>query len=251
MNVSKGLFLIAATIPSLAYAIPVLQVGAPNSTYVLTSNFPTETDTAISSSSTLLVGGVYRNGVVSLGGGLWSDFGWSSRDSFPLNFNGRGAILVAAVPQNSSGTLTVNGFMPFFTSGESMFPNNHDPIKSSISDFMYFDIGTFNNNELVTNFTEDEGTSIGEVKELLISTTGLPWVHFDVMAIETTNTKRGLLGTLVNNPGSHDATWKKPEETIHGVPSPGSPLLLGLGLFLISLGSIMKKTNPMEVKRKK
>ena len=238
-----------------AYAVPVLQVGAPGApgegvyaNYVANSSAPTETDSAITSGNNILVGGTYAsssqlllggqyNGSAGLGQSwaavLQAQFGGALSNY--AAFNGKGAILVAAVPNGVSGALTVNGLNPFFTSATSLFPNNHDPVKDATSDFLFFDIGNFAKNAAaVPNFADETGAVTGEVKNLLIATSGFQWIHFDVMALATKNrvsSTTGLLKTaLVVNPASHDASWKKPN-TPFGVPEPATPLLLGLGLM--------------------
>lgn len=260
----KSIFPLALVLSALfgwvanAYAVPTLQIGAPAGAgdlgmyadYDPSSSSPTETDTAITLGNKLLVGGAYSNELLvggqyigSQGTGLdWAtvlsaEFGGSSSDYSV--FNGKGAILVASIPGGSTGGLTINGMTPFFTSPTSLFPNKHDPVKSATSDFLFFDIGNFaKNSPAVPNFAGDEAagplSSVGEIKNLLIATSGFQWIHFDVMALATydkKDKKTGLLDTsLVFNPGSKDVTWKDPAFSPFGVPEPATSLLLGLGL---------------------
>lgn len=243
-----------------AYAVPTLQIGAPAGTgdsglyadYDAASSSPAETNTAITLGDQLLVGGAYANSTELLLGGqyigsqgagldwatvLSAQFGGSSSDYSV--FNGKGAILVASIPGGSMGGLTINGMAPFFTSPTSLFPNDHDPVKSATSDFLFFDIGNFaKNTPAIPNFVDElpgSASSMGEIKNLLIATSGFQWIHFDVMALATYNkkdSKTGLLKTgLVFNPGSKDVTWKDPGPSTFGVPEPATPLLLGLGLM--------------------
>lgn len=243
-----------------AYAVPTLQVGAPAGAgdsglyadYDASSSSPTETNTAITLGNQLLVGGAYANSTELLLGGqyigsqgagldwatvLSATFGGAS-SSYSV-FNGKGAILVASIPGGSTGSLTINGMAPFFTSPTSLFPNNHDPAKSATSDFLFFDIGNFaKNTPAIPNFVDElpgSASSMGEIKNLLIATSGFQWIHFDVMALATYNkkdSKTGLLKTgLVFNPGSKDVTWNDPALSPFGVPEPATPLLLGLGLM--------------------
>lgn len=228
-----------------AYAVPVLQVGAPGGTgegtyadYLTPPPPPVETDTAVTSGTTIFVAGVYQNkNVLNLGrkygsGDDWSDFG------LPYVFNGKGAILLVSVPNGASGSVTVNGGGAFYSDPyNSWFPNNHDPLKADISDFLFFDIGNFTKTAgVVPDFALETGSADGEIKTLTIAVSGFDWVHFDVMALETieqgNNANTKIVTNFENNPGSHDVTWKKGgggggQE----VPEPSTLLLIVTGLL--------------------
>lgn len=272
------MFVAALGFAGSTFAIPTLQVGAPAGAgdtgtyadYRINLSAPAETDTAVTFGQTLLVGGAYSNGVLQLGGqytdpgslsvtpgiapgtpgSSWSQvlkqaFGGSLGDY--AAFNGRGAVLVASVPDGTLASLDrgadlkINGRPAFYTSeSKSFFPNAHDPVKDAVSDFLFFDIGNFNKNGgSVPNFADETGAAAGEIKTLLIATSGFQWIHFDVMALQTkestSNGKKsvntGLLTSLQNNPGSKDVTWKNDGIPPLNVPEPASPLLLGLGLL--------------------
>jgi hypothetical protein len=229
-----------------AWAVPVLQIGAPAgpgdtgiyADYQTNTSNPTETDTAIISSGTILVAGVYQNNnVLSLGGqstgNNWSNFG------FPTVFNGHDAVLLVSVPEGSLGTalgnpLLVGGSTAFYSDATmSFFPNNHAPVQSGVSDFLFFDIGDFTKIAgAVPDFSTETGTADGQVKTITVSGFGsLAWAHFDVMALQTsTQGQTNIVTTLENNPGSHDVTWKggPPSQEL---PEPGTLALLGLGLL--------------------
>lgn len=246
-------------VPTQLYAVNTLQVGAPGgpgegtyADYVPNSTFPTEEDTAFTSGNTVLVAGVYNNNVLNLGGLYAGGKDWSAVDSNLGIFDGvTGAILVAAIPDGTlptdlSTTLLVNGQQAIHSSAElsGLFPNNHDPLKDDVSDFLFFDIGSFQPNAdfNIPNFDDElAGTKDGEIKSLTISqTAGLDWIHFDVIALETFDTPKGnetlLRTTLENNPGSHDLTWKPSVGTNPPVvPEPTSLAVWGLGLAVVGI----------------
>lgn len=255
-----------------AHAVPVLQVGAPagpndSGTYADYGDGtdPTEEDTAFTSGGTILVAGVYKgndqNPVINLGGqhgdGVdWSAIKYQGNNYFPAAFNGHGAVLVVSVPDGTLATalasLKVDGFFAFHSSEDtSFFPNNHDPLKDAVADFLFFDIGDFAKiADAVPNFDEQDGAEPkedGEIKSLVVTGFGdLAWVHFDVMALETTQKgETRIVTTLMNNPGSHDVTWKPdgpgPDPEID-VPEPGTLALFGAGLM--GLGTLLRRRRP-------
>lgn len=237
-----------------AHAINVLQVGAPAGTgdtgiyadYKPILTDPTEADTAVTYGSTIYVAGVYNNNVLNLGGQFGMGGDWSSivnnppSGTFPAVFDGKGAILVVSVPDGSlldALGLTINASSSFYSSStlSNLFPNNHDPLKDSVADFLFFDIGDFAKNlNAVPNLVDETGSADGEIKSLTLGGTGnLDWIHFDAMAIETSDQGRQIRTTWESNPASHDLTWKTSggPPTSGPVPEPGTITLLGLGLL--------------------
>ena len=132
-------FILMLGMAATTYAVPTLQVGAPAGSgdsgayadYQLFLTNPTETDTAVTYGNTIFVAGAFGPKDLFIGGqytdpanplitrkiapgtnGLdWTDFSDGSghdKTSFPSDFVGRGAILLASVPDGSSGSLTIN-----------------------------------------------------------------------------------------------------------------------------------------------
>ena len=121
------LVVIFFVVPSVVFAVPVLQVGAPAGSsdsgiyadYIENLTDPTETPTAVTSGSTIYVGGVYQQkDVINLGGKYatgsdWSDFNGPADEgglSFPSVFDGQGAVLMASIP--ALETAQAKGFPP-------------------------------------------------------------------------------------------------------------------------------------------
>jgi hypothetical protein len=238
-----------------AWAIPVLQIGAPGGVgegiyadYQGHSTNPNEDDTAITSGGTLYVGGVYqKKDVFALGGQATGGSNWSSFGR-PTEFNAHDAILLVSVPNgtlaSALASLTVNGNFAFYSHATSdFFPNNHAPVKDSISDFLFFDIGDFSKIAgAVPDFASETGGADGQIKTLTIAGFGtIPWAHFDVMALETSNKKGKITTTLQNNPGSHDVTSRNDGPPPQEIPEPGTLALLGLGL--LGFGVARRKKN--------
>jgi len=251
-KISLSIFLASALSVTHAWAVPVLQVGAPAGAgdsgtyadYQGSTTSPTENDTAITSGGTLYVSGLYQqDDVYKLGGqytngsvtGLdWGDLSCgngANAPACPNAFNDKGAILVVSLPETKLASafsiLQVGGMSAFLSdASESYFPNNHAPTNDPASGYLFFDIGDFSESVNVTNFSNeaDVSTQLGEIKTLLLSGfdnagLALPWAHFDVMALETSCDKdQGKCTTNVvspviqNNPGSHDVTWKPGDE---------------------------------------
>jgi hypothetical protein len=230
-----------------AQAVPVLQVATPAGPgdtgaygdYVPSLLFPTETDTAVATTNTIYFAGVFQNNnVLSLGAANLAAGGsdWSSFDPSLSVLDGYGAIVVVAVPDGSldaSGnfvagknlTIDIGTLVYGSQTLSGFFPNNHDPLKDTVSDFLFFDIGDFSASINVLDYaTETAGSQLGSVQTAQITATGLAWVHFDLMAIETSQTGHRIATTWENNPGSHDVTWK-------AMPEPGIVALLGGGLL--------------------
>ncbi|MGQ9796234.1 choice-of-anchor N protein [Desulfosoma sp.] len=88
------------------------------------------------------------------------------------------------------------------------------------------------------DFSNSSGNAKNEQKTIKITipsslSDSLTWMHFDVMALETTKKGKPKIVThLDNNPGSHDVTWNSDGGSPPNIiPEPATMVLLGSGLF--------------------
>jgi hypothetical protein len=107
--------------------------------------------------------------------------------------------------------------------------NNHYPLAGYLCDFLIYDIGSFDQEELIHNYNADPcdpdgvydpsdppSNTLGELKTFDIVVDGFSWVHFDAYGLADTDWKI--------SPGSHDVTY---------IPAPGAIMLGSIGMGLV------------------
>jgi hypothetical protein len=109
--------------------------------------------------------------------------------------------------------------------------NNHFPFQEGVSDFLLFDLGSFDDSETgLFDYNADDGSitqspnAVGEQKEYVVTFSGFTQMHFDVYGAVMTDQGMTVRTTWDINPGSHDST---------AVPAPGAMALGAMGFALV------------------
>jgi hypothetical protein len=116
---------------------------------------------------------------------------------------------------------------------------NHYPIKDDVSDFLIYDLSSFDDSESGLNdYNAGTGiisstTATGEQKEYIVSYTGFSRLHFDVYGLVTEEHGQTLDPSWDINAFSHDSTVQ--------VSEPGTILLLVSGLLGLGIFGSRKK----------
>jgi hypothetical protein len=112
--------------------------------------------------------------------------------------------------------------------------NNHYPLHDDVSDYLIYDLGSFDDaSTTLYDYNADDGnitavSGVGEQKEYTVYYTGFSGLHFDVYGLVTKESGKQV---WVQNPGSHDSTASSTQ-----VPEPGTLLLVGAGLVGLWMG---------------
>lgn len=210
------------------------------------------------------------------GTGADEDTWFSSSNPFTLNIVGvygnkttqiNNVTLLVSVPKNETGTITFSNIsdgipglittvtpssiavadkdvltaagIDGYAAKETFLPvsfNNHDPLKSNISDFVLYDLGSFNNNTTgLYNYDAGAGSialmpnAQGQQKSYAISYSGFSALHFDVYGLLTNVNGSRTTYVWETNPGSHDSTARSTGD--NPVPEPMTMLLFGPALL--------------------
>lgn len=183
---------------------------------------------------------------------------------FPKDVTAIDLYLAVSVPQGTTGTISMSPNASLFSSGadrdlltdvggldgfgsrpSNFALNNHDPYKDSVSDFLYFSLGTIERPSSTTTLqnynaggsVETLSNVVGREDTYQITFSGFPELHFDVIGRLAEQNEIKKKGQVVGyetkylwemNPPSHDSMAVPPDGPV--IPLPSSVLLGGVGL---------------------